>query len=145
MRGLHFGDHGADFFFCAYDYRRQNPDGVFGHGFVNENRAAVTFFAFERNAHFGEGFAGTVGARDPDLRRHSLAVNFRGLESARGHATAEDDDGVGMIERIFDDQPAADSAENPEARDGEDEQRRKGEPGFGLARLAEFGAMNASQ
>jgi len=72
--------------------------------------------------------------REPDFRGVASAINFGGFEDAKGHTSAEDSDGLSVIERIFDDEPAADVEETKNKSEQEQKAQATGMPRVPAAR-----------
>lgn len=75
------------------------------HAFVNQNLRVVVFLSEKLHAHGLERFTWFDRMREPDFRGVTCAIELGGLKGANGHAAAKDRDGLGMVERIFHDEP----------------------------------------
>src|SRR6266567_5085175 len=100
---------GSDFVDGIHDRRFEDVNRFQRDSFVKENELAVIVLPGERNAQAFQSFGGFGGVGQPDFRRVSRAVKFRGFHGAQRHRAAEHHDRSGFHERVFQHQPAAET------------------------------------
>jgi len=88
---------GDDFIGGVENGRLEYMNGSGRHAFVNENFAAVIFFAEIFQPHVLQRFAGFRGMCEPDFRSVASAIKFGCFQDAKGHAAAEDGDGLSVV------------------------------------------------
>ena len=103
---------GPNFVGGVVDWRLKDDNHTCGHAFVDQDTRVEYVFAGVIDIHGSESSIGLRWMREPHLRGVAFAIQLDSADGADRHSAAKHNDGVGLLERIFHDQPAPNTKEN---------------------------------
>jgi hypothetical protein len=129
----------VDFLLGIDNWIRQDANRLRRHAFVDQNLAAVFLFSDVVDACLRKFTRRTIGAGNPNVAGVAHPKDLGCFFGAGRHGSAQDHDDIGVRERIFTNQPPANTAKGDNRRRAERQRNNEENDSPTMARAASFG------